>query len=316
MENFWKGYADGQPSESIQKHELSSLAVSVIFPYSPNEHILELPVKQYKDYKQKNKAARTNEFIEWLIEQKEQGLELIGFSHAHEQEQAANFGLKFLEELPNTKVEKHFDSYRLFFGDKHIGLPQAVALQYYFFTINFGALRAALKIKEEDRRLLILMDRFSDRKIENKVPGEAIPPTPGALFLDYLEKESKTGIAIVAENKSINLDLRFGTLDWWKWKDSTEWKKGKTHPHFILPDWMAAASSATQFPDEYIASFDNEDHGKRAVASLNKLHDVFKSFDIWSMDGKALEHIVPTEKLWEIPDDAREFILSRARRDD
>lgn len=315
MVNFWQGFADGQPSESIQKHSLPSIAVSVLFPYSPNSTLLKIPVKQFKDYKPKNKAKRTDELTNWIIENKEKGLRIVGFSHAHKQEDAAVFGMKFLEELPDTRVEKHYSSYRLYFGENHIDFPQAVALQYYFFTINFGALRAALKINKNDRRLVILMDRFSGESIGDIKPGTPIPSTPGVKFLSYLENHSKTGISLLAENRSINLDLKFGTLDWWKDELNGDWKKGKSHPHFVLPDWMAAASSAVQFPEEYAASFANEKHGKEIVESLTRLHSGIKSFDVWSMDDKVLQHIVPEEKNWTIPEDARDFIMERARRE-
>jgi hypothetical protein len=314
IDNFWKGYADGQPSESIQEHALCSLAVSVLFPHSPNNNILTLPVKQYKDYKPKNTASRADELARWLVKQQNNGLKLVGFSHSHEQEKAAKFGMKFLEELPDTKVEPHFNSYRLFFGNRYIDFPQAVALQYYFYTIGFGALKAGLNLKKEDRKLLILMDRFSGAEIGDKIPGKPFPTTLGIHFLNYIENNSKTSLSIVQENKKINLELRYGTLDWWRMNDKENWKIGKSHPHFVLPDWLAAASNAKHFPDEFLNSFKNKKDGVRAVESLSNLYSVFKSFEIWSMDSSALEYIVPMEKHWKIPQEAYDFIISRATR--
>lgn len=87
----WHGYADAKPSESIQRHELPGLAVAVAvaFPYKPNEEVLELPVKQYKEYTHKQKADRAHRFATWLTNQKKQGLALAGFMHAHTQFDAA-----------------------------------------------------------------------------------------------------------------------------------------------------------------------------------------------------------------------------------
>lgn len=314
LDTFLKGYADAQPSESIQNHSLPCLSVSVVIPFLEFDDILVPPVKQYKDYTQKNKAACADKLANWLFDWKNKGLKIAGFTHAHNMDKAARFGMKFIEELPNASVEKHYQSYRLFFEKDHIDFPQAVALQYYFFTINLGALRAATLLKQESRRLLILMDRFSGEKVYDKTPENPISITPGLKFLNYIEKKSKSGISIADKNRSINLELRFTTLDWWKWRGQNEWKEGKTHPHFVLSDWLAAASSASQFPNEYCACFKNEKFGIKAVKSLTTLYSVFKSYDIWSMEDNALDFIGPMEQLWEIPQVAKDFIISRTTR--
>ena len=55
-----RGYADAKPSEAIQPHQLPGLAVAVVFPGKPGTDLIELPIKQFKDYKPKAKgnAAR------------------------------------------------------------------------------------------------------------------------------------------------------------------------------------------------------------------------------------------------------------------
>lgn len=310
----WHGYADAKPSESIQKHELPGLAVAVAFPHKPGEEVLELPIKQYKDYNSRQKADRARQLSEWLTSQKRLGLILTGFVHAHTQLAAATLGLELIEELPGTRVECHHDTFRLFFEDEYIDFAQAVALEYYFFTISFGILRAATRIPPEHRKLFVAMDRFPGADTNDTEPGESIPPTQGAKFVEYIQTRSKTGMGLLERNKSINLEGNLGSLDWWKWRNSDTWNKGKNHPHFVLPDWLAAAAIAREFRDDFIASFANQRIGHEAADALEELYDVFKTFDFWSMEGNVLSHIRADEKLWNVPDDAREFILTRAER--
>lgn len=310
----WHGYADAKPSESIQKHELPGLAVAVVFPHKPGEEVLELPIKQYKEYDRRQKAGRARQLSEWLASQKELGLVLTGFAHAHTQLAAATLGLELIEELPATRIERHHGTFRLFFENEHIDFAQAVALEYYFLTMSFGILRAATRIPQEHRKLFVVMDRFPGTDTNNTVPGKPIPSTQGAKFVWYIRTRSKTGMAMLEENKSINLEGNLGTFDWWTWRNSDAWNKGKNHPHFVLPDWLVVAAIAREFRDDFIASFANKRIGNEAADALGGLYDVFKTFDLWSMDGSVLSHLRAAEKLWNVPDDAREFILARTER--
>ena len=311
-ENGWHGYADAKPSESIQKHELPGLAVAVAFPYKPGEEVIQFPIKQYKDYKPKQRAKATRQFAEWLTAQKKQGLKLIGFMHAHTQIAAATLGLDLIEELPNTRVEPHHGTYRLFFEDEFVDFAQAVALEYYFLTISFGVLPALKHIPREHRKFLVLMDRFPGADTNEAKPGEPIPPTQGIKFIKFVQTRSKTGMGIEENNRSKNLVNNFNTLDWWKWKGQSTWNDGKSHPHFILPDWAAAATIAHDFYGDFVATFTKEQIGIETADALGKLYNVLMTFDLMSMDGNMLPHIRAAEKLWKVPDRAREFILTRA----
>ena len=310
----WHGYADAQPSESIQAHPLPGLAVAVVFPYLPRGQLLKLPVNQYKSYKGRQKSERAQRFAGWLIEQKELGLKLSGFAHAHTQLSAAMLGLELVEELPDTRVEPHYKTFRLFFGDEYIDFAQAIALEYYFFTASFGILRAGMKLPEAHRNLLLFMDRFPGSSTGNSQPGRPVPTTQGEKFITFVRQQSKTGQGMEQNNKSANLRSRWNTLDWWKPPGERRWRKGKLHPHFILPDWLAEAATAQEFRDEFIADFKKERDGISTADSLQELYQAFKSFDIWSMSANTLPHIRGSEKKWAVPDDARKFILARATR--
>lgn len=310
----WRGYADAKPSESIQKHELPGLAVAVIFPYKPSVEVLQLPVKQYKDYKPRTKGARAVQLAKWLTAEKQLGLVLKGFFLVDTQVAAAKLGIDLIQELPETRVELHYEAYRLFFGGDYVDFAQAVALEYYFFTITLGILRAGMSLKPEERRLFVAMDRFPDKGTDNAVPGQPLPPTQGAKFLEFVRQRSRTGLGIEEENRSAKLRAKLGTLDWWKLKNEEAWQKGKSHPHFVLPDWLAAAAIAHEFREEFISTFTKQEEGAEAADGLEELYQSFKTYDLWSMTGGTLPHIRAAEKLWNVPDDAREFILARAHR--
>lgn len=312
MKSILHGYADAKPSESIQKHELPGLAVAIAFPFKPGERILNPPVKQYKEYTRAQKANRANRLAAWLAAQKKDGLILTGFVHAHTQHAAATLGLELIEELPDSRVEPHHDSFRLFFEDEYIDFAQAVALEYYHFTVCFGILRAGTRIRPEHRNLFVAMDRFPGTDTDDAEPGDPIPVTQGAKFINFIRTRSKTGIGLVKEDKSIGLESRLGSLDWCRWKDGDDWQKGKDHPHFIFPDWLASVAIAHAFREQFVATFPNERIGNQAADAMAGLYDVFKSFDFWSMDGSVLSHIRAAEKLWAVPDDARNFIFARA----
>jgi hypothetical protein len=309
---YLRGFADAKPSEAIQPHHLPGLAVAVVFPGKTGTDILEIPVKQYKDCKQRTKGNVARRLATWLRNQSSEGLQLTGFFLVADQVAAANCGLSLLEELPSTRVERHFKSYRLFFGNDHIDIAQAVALEYYEAVINFGALRACLSVPPQFRTLFVAMDRFPGQSPEDAIPGNSVESTPGARFLNFVREHSSTGQYIRRENESIGLTAVHGTLDWWKPTEGEEWQKGKTHPHFVLPDWLAAAALAESYPEEFAGDFDNSRLGSDAVDGLRDLYEAFKGFDIWSMTG--VEFIKGAVQNWSVPDDVRTFILDRAAK--
>ncbi len=306
------GFADAKPSESIHKDELPGLAVAVLFPYMKDIEILNIPVKQYKDYKRSQKGSQARKLSEWLNKKKEAGLTLTGCSHAHTLEASAKLGLDLIQELPKTKVEEHYERYRLYFDNEYIDFSQAIALEYYFFTMHFGVLRAALKLPKTHNKLTVLMDRFPDSNVGEVTPGEPILPTQGVKFLNFIHRNSATAIGIEEENKKLNVTTSFGTLDWWKRNEADKYSKGKTHPHFILTDWLVAATIANTFRDDFIATFKREKEGVIAADGLEELYNTFKTFDIWSFDENVLPHLIASNAEWTVPEDAKEFILEIA----
>jgi hypothetical protein len=310
---YLRGYADAKPSEAIQPHQLPGLAVAVVFPGKPGTDLIDVPIKQFKDYKPKAKGNAARALAKWLCEQSSKGLQLTGFFQVADQIEAATCGLSLLEELPNTHVEPHFDTYRLYFGNDHIDFAQAVALEYYEFTINLGVLRAGLRIPPQYRKLFVAMDRFPGRSPEVDTPGAPLEPTPGAKFLNFVREHSSTGQHIRRENESVGLTAALGTIDWWKPVGEEKWRQGKSHPHFVLPDWLAAAALAETYPDELAGSFDKSRVGADTVDGLRELYKMFKSFDLWSMTEGA-GHIKGATQTWSVPDDARAFILDRAEK--
>jgi len=308
-----QGYADAKPSEAIQSHELPGLAVAVVFPGKPDTEFLATPVKQYKEFEEKAKGKAARSLAQWLREQSAEGLQLTGFFQVANQVAAATMGLSLLEELPNTRVEPHFDTYRLHFEDDHVDFAQAIALEYYEFTISLGVLRAGLSIPREYRKLFVAMDRFPGRSPENVTPGVALEPTPGARFLKFVRERSSTGQHIRRENESIGLNSTLGTIDWWRPDSKQEWRLGKSHPHFVLPDWLAAAALARIYPTEFAGAFVRHRVGEDAVDGLGELYSTFKCFDLWSTSDSA-SYIKGGVQAWTVPDDARAFILDRAEK--
>lgn len=308
---YLQGYADAKPSEAIQRHQLPGLAVAVVFPSKPSRGFIDIPIKQFKDYKAKAKGKAARWLAAWLRDQSFHGLHLTGFFQAADQVDAATCGLSLIEELPNTHVEPHFDTFRLYFGNEHIDFAQAVALEYYEFTINLGVLRAGLSIPPQYRKLFVAMDRFPGRSPEVNAQGVPIEPTAGAKFLNFVREHSSTGQHIKRENESVGLTAALGTLDWWKPAGEESWRPGKTHPHFVLPDWLAAAALAESYPEDFAASFENSHAGADAVDGLRELFAMFKNFDLWSMEA-GIAYIKGATQNWFVPDDARAFILGRA----
>jgi hypothetical protein len=268
----WHGYADAKPSESIQKHELPGIAVAVVFPYSRGAQVLFPPVKQFKDCKPRVKGARAKELADWLQEQRIRGLTLRGIFHAHHRSSAAALGLDLIQELPDSHVEKHHDTYKLFFGREHIDFAQAVALEYHFFTISFSILRAGMSLSASHRKLFLAMDRFPGKDTESTPPGTPFPPTQGTKLIEYIRRCSATGIGIEKEHASANLHVNLGTIDWWKEGGTKVWKKGKTHPNFTIADWLAAAAIAHEFPGELVDTFKKEKEGQNALDGLSELY--------------------------------------------
>jgi hypothetical protein len=310
---MFTGFADATPSEAIQKHHLPRATVGIIFPILNNPNPLKIPVKQYKDVNPRQKAHAADELSEWLTKQKAQGLHLAGFAHAHSQREIARLGLELVAELPDTYVEPHFNSYRLFFGGECIDFPQAVALGYYFFTIMFGVIPLST-LPREYRSLFIAMDRFPGAKINTCSPGIPLPPTQGLKFIWYLQNHSITGRGIIEKQKSIGLLCTLGTLDWWKMPNNIAWICSKDHPHFILADWLVASVSATTCPNETIGNFHKNRTGTSTVDALNRLHRTFKTFNIWGFDDESVKFIKGEEGQWNIPQDACDFIYARTEQ--
>ena len=310
-------YADAAPSEAIQPHDLPGLAVACLMPHKNGTPILSLPFdKQYKDWNPKTRDVAAQDLTQWLSMSRSEGLVIAGFSIARTQKAAATYGLDLIEELPDTKVEKHYGGYRLYFGDEYVDFAQAVALVYYNFPLHMGVLRAAKKIKPDDRRILVFMDRFPAASSGKLEPGEAPPVTPGMKLMQFMRKRAATNIGIDEENKKMNLRYEMTTLDWWKWApEDAAWNKGKTHPNFTLTDWFVASSLAKEFPDEFVANYPASENKSMAIQSaLCSLYDEYKKFDIWTIaDDNTLRAIRANndQKHWTVPDDARQFILDR-----
>jgi len=306
-------FADAKPSESIQKHELPGLAVACILAIKEGKEMLDVPIKQYKDYSAHNKANRARELTEWLRDERDQGLIISGFSLERTQKAAARFGLDLIEELPDTHVETHYQSYRLHFGNEKIDFAQAVALIYYNLAVSFAILYASNHAPAENKRFLVFMDRFPGASPGQMEPGQTAPKTQGMKFVEFIRERSPTGIGIDKENATRDIKYQSTTLEWWRRSPDDEYKEGKTHPHFSLADWLAGSALARAFEKEFVDSYPVKSKAEDTAKALIELHKEFKNFSIWGIgDDATLDHIVSSEKQWVIPDDARKFILSRA----
>jgi hypothetical protein len=134
-EPYIRLYVDAKPSESIQKHELPGLGVAAIFVHGKDTTTVDVPIKQYKEYDRSEKAAIALKLRDWMqAERENNNLVIVGFMNALDQRAAARLGLDLIEELPDTRIEKHYDQYRLNFGNEYIDFSHAVALLYYMFT--------------------------------------------------------------------------------------------------------------------------------------------------------------------------------------
>lgn len=311
----WAGFADAKPSESIQEHDLPGLSVVALFPYQSGVGIFDIPVKQFKDVKKINqKINNAEKLTEWLHEQKNEGLIIHGFCLTQTQITAAEYGLRLIEELPNIRIEHHYNTYRLYFEDSYIDFAQAVALMYYLFAVYFGMLRPGIIASKLDASLILYMDRFPGACAGNPKKGQPIPKTGGMKFVEYARKHSSTYRSIEEHHKSDKVEIEFKTLDWWSPLDEKQIYRGKTHPHFLLPDWLVAASLANEYRGEFISGYSPYKKSVQLADKLESLYKAFKLFDIQSMDDKSFSLIRPNSKEFEISQDAEEFIMKRAKR--
>ncbi len=295
------------------------MGVAVLCVYSPEGSQLDVPVGQYKKYSRLEKGRRAHELADWLEHQSSKGMQISGFCNAVTQHAAANFGMEMLEELPDAKVRQHHDGFRLFFGNEWVSFAESVALMYYHSTVCFGVLRAGLAMPKGDKLIRIYMDRFPGPSPDQRNPGESLPKTQGAKFIEYVQTHSPTALHIREENLEIGIRTQLTTLDWWKPMAKLGegvWQSGKTHPDFILSDWIVSAALAHSFPDGYLETFGSNEHGAAAVEGLARLYDSFKKeFSIWSFAGdKEIGLLKHSERNWTIPDSAREFIVAKAER--
>jgi len=197
-------FGDANPSESIQKHELPGLGVAAILVYGDGVTIVDVPIKQYKEYDRSKKAEKAIALKVWMKEEREKRhLTITGFMNALEQSAAARLGLDLIEELPNTRVEKHYKKYRLYFDEEHIDFAQAVALVYYMFTVAFAVQRVAHALHEEHREHIIaILDRFPGASKGKFEAGKKAPITQGMKFVLFLKANAKTFTGIDADNKA------------------------------------------------------------------------------------------------------------------
>lgn len=306
-------FADAKPSESIQPHELPGMSVACLLAIKKGEEILKVPVKQYKDYAFRNKAARARELTDWLKKERNNGLIISGFLLSRTQQAAARYGLDLIEELPEARVEPHYNSFRLHFGEEQIDFAQAVALIYYTFVINFAVLCASNHAQHDHRKFVVFMDRFPGASTGDIMPGQSAPETQGVKFIKFIRARSKTNIEIDKANAEKNINCKFTTLEWWSASQKDKLQTGKTHPHFSLVDWLTVAASAQEFKTEFMASHQNSAKAEDTAIALTELYDEFKKFSIWEIaDDATLNHLVSNEKLWLVPETARQFILQRA----
>jgi hypothetical protein len=307
---YWVGFADAKPSEAIQKQVLPYLTVAVLFAGNPRNELFNPPIKQFKESRLRRKADDALKLAHWLNEQKSNGVSLSGFVSTIKQVTAAQFGIGIIEELPASKVIAHYDGFRLQFGDESIELAHAVALGFYYFAMIIGILRSANTLPKDRRRIFLAMDRFQGPKGSENREGQPLPQTPGAKFLNFVHCHSETGLGIQTNNTEAGIDFFFGTLDWWRPNIAAVVRKGKTHPNFILPDWLAAASEAHELDSSFTSAFSDQE--KSNCEALCELYRVFKSFDIWSTDDQTMQHLRTTNQIHSIPKVARDFIFKRA----
>ncbi len=306
-------YADAKPSESIQLHELPGLAVACLCPVKEGVNVLAVPVKQFKAYRPRQRERRASELSSWLATERSEGLKISGCVVARTQTAAARFGLDLIEELPDTRVEKHHGSFRLYFGGEPIDFPHAVALIYYSFAVNFAILPTAKDAPDGRKRLVVYMDRFQGPSAGVVQPGQHAPTTPGMKFIRFARERSQTWIEIDEANKERGIEYDTKTLDWWRSSSQGNWEPGKEHPHFALTDWFVASALAHGFEQEFINYLPNKKTARATTRELLALYAEFRKFNIWSFEeDEVLNHLVSEEKQWEVSAEARQFIMNRA----
>ena len=307
-------FADAQPSEAIQQDELPGLAVSCILPYKPEEHFLDVPVQQYKSYEKSRKADRAKRLADWLRAERENGLVITGFLMSLSVKAAATYGLDLIEELPGIQVKPHYRKYRLYFGKYFISFSQSVALMYYSFVLNFSVLRASSHMRADQRYMHIFLDNLPGASPGKLKPGER--PTgksPGMKFIEYVRNHSKTAIEIDKANSEKGIQFKTDSLLWFEHPRTGKTEPGKKHPSFTLVDWVSASARAHHFRQDFIDTFSTEETGVKAADAMNELYLEFKNFDIWEVaNDDTLAHIKSNEKLWIVPDDARDYIMNLA----
>lgn len=310
-------FADAKPSETLKKQENhpAGLAAACILPHKNGVPVLDVPVKQYKDYNTKRKEAQALTLAEWLKSEREENLHIRGFLLARSLPAAARYAIDIIEELPNTRVEPHYDSYRLHFGVEVIDFPQALALAYYYFPVVMGCLQAWKGIAAgEQKDLAVFFDRFPAVSSGPKVGGVAAPKTQGMKFLEFIRSNSATAIGIHKQEVESGVRTLYTTLEWWKDpRNDNALVEGKKHPHFALVDWLVAGALANSFKEEFVAEYPNKRRADQTANALIELYQEFKKFTVWEIaDDNTLDRIKGSDKLWVVPDEAREYVMTNA----
>ena len=305
-------FADSKPDETIKPDPLGCLSIAALNFSKGYDHLIVPPFRQHYKRSPNTRHERALRLAEWISQERTRGLHIRGFFGTHAMESAARFGLEMIQETPGIEIEEHYNSYRLRFDDQTINLPSAVAMGYYHFIIAFSVLRMNFPPNIGRIDLSVYLDRF---------PGASgtHAQRPELRFLKYLEQNSPTGATIRQDEESMGIYRRLTELEYWKPNSAPADqapKKGKTHPHFMLVDWFVASAIAERFPEPFVASYRPSNFGYKAVDAMRELFSEFKECGpIFSFaDDNTLDHIVGGTPQWEMPDDAREFIMRRATK--
>ncbi|WP_164119057.1 hypothetical protein [Sphingorhabdus sp. Alg239-R122] len=305
-EIYLAGFADCQPSETIEGKQLPYIATACIFAVDNEQRSFDVPVKKYDGYSLKQKARAADELAKYIKGLSEDGIALLGTASSHRQTTVAEFGLRLASELPNAEVVEHYGGYRLNFGDDFISLADAAALLFYTFVARFGILRAGLRFGEGEKRFLMLMDSFPSEKLE---PGQKSRLTK---FVEYAIANTETGKGITAEDAKLGITTNYGHLNKWRKSNAHPPMKGKSHPLLKLPDWAAACANAVTFPTEFASQFSREVDARKTAEAMERLWSAFKSHNIWSFGEEVLDHIVISNSELDIPEQAKEWLRAKA----
>ncbi|MFT5133169.1 MAG: hypothetical protein ACI9SC_001638 [Gammaproteobacteria bacterium] len=298
-----EGFSDCSPSENISRNEVPGLSVAVIVIKANAEVYESIPSKQYKNCNLRQKIKNANKLILWLRNNQEKN-NFSGFINTNSFEAASNIGLSLMEELPGASLTKVNDKYTLVYECGTIDFAHAVALQYYMLTISLGIMRAGIGLKPATR-VKIYMDRFPgcESTLENNV-------TDGEVFIRYIRDNTKTGKDVQVADEETGFTSEITTLKEWI-KDGVT-KKAKTHPGFILPDWICAAALAKKYPGEFSTRQSDPKKGQELTSVMCALYDIFKEYKIMSLEDSVLCHLRASETHWKIDEDAKEYIFKRA----